>query len=272
MIGQDRLSVAEASIIGASAAIYNCEVVSVKKGYSLERSDRRVGYLFVAPAVILFFIFSIIPFVYSFYLSLFTSKNGVMNKLAYCGFKNYLKALKNNEFWHSIEITLIFAVIVVAFHVTIGLMLALAVNKRFFGRTFVRAAFFIPVIMSTVVVGEIWRFMYSYPDGLFNKMLSVFGIASQPWIQSEKLALAAMIIVTVWRYVGYHMVIFLAALQEIPTDLYENAELAGANAWQKFRHITFPLLSNTTWFLIIISIINTSQAFDQIYVMTRADR
>lgn len=192
-----------------------------------------------------------------------------MNNLVYCGLKNYLSALNNSEFWHSIEITLVFSVIVVAFHVTIGLMLALVVNRRFVGRTFIRAAFFIPVIMSTVVVGEIWRFMYSNPDGLFNKMLGLFGIAAQPWIQSEKHALVAMIIVTVWRYVGYHMVIYLAALQDIPVDLYENAELAGANAWYKFRCITLPLLSNTTWFLIIISIINTSQVFDQIYVMTQ---
>jgi multiple sugar transport system permease protein len=163
-----------------------------------------------------------------------------------------------------------FSLPVVFFHVTLGLALAVIMNWKIPFRSGLRTIFFMPYVISMVVVAMIWRFLLSPGIGLVNVFLNIFGFdRNTGWLTNPRYAMAAVIMVATWKWVGYHMVIYLAALQNIPGTLYEAADIEGASAWQKFSRITFPLLAPTTWFLIIISIINTFQSFDQIFMMTR---
>jgi ABC-type sugar transport system permease subunit len=238
---------------------------------TLRRSDNISGYLFIAPSIFLFTLFVIIPFVYSFILSLSRAIPGsTLNDVVFSGFEQYIAALRSSEFWNSIKVTTIFSLPVVFFHVSLGLILAVLLNRKIPFRSGLRTIFFTPYVISMVVVAMIWRFMFSPGIGLVNIFLSFFGLdRNTGWLTNPRYAMVAVIIVAVWKWVGYHMVIFLAALQDIPNTLYEAADIEGVNAWQKFWRITFPLLANTTWFLVIISVINTFQAFDQIYLMTK---
>ena len=171
--------------------------------------------------------------------------------------------------WNSFKVTAIYTFPTVFFHLAIGLLLAVLVNKSIHLKGMVRAMYFVPVILSSVVISMVWKFMLSPKVGLFNLFLAKFGIDPDiAWLKSPKLAMIAVIIVGVWKWIGYFMVLYLAALQDIPVTLYEAAEIDGANGVKKFFKITFPLLGNTTQFLMIISIINTFQVFDQIFMMT----
>lgn len=238
---------------------------------SLQRRENIDGYLFLLPALLLFALFVFFPFGYSMYISLGEKiKGGTLSDIRFAGLAQYAKALSDGEFWNSLAVTCRFTFPVVFFHVFFGLLLAVALNMKIPARSALRSTYFMPYVISMVVVSMIWKFMLSANIGLFNVFLGMFGFPRNiGWLTMPKYAMPAMIIVSVWKFVGYHTVIYLAALQDIPSTLYEAADIAGANAWQKFRYITFPLLTNTTWFLIIISIINTFQAFDQIYLMTQ---
>jgi multiple sugar transport system permease protein len=233
-------------------------------------SDNVSGYLFTLPSIFLFLVLTIVPFIYSLCLS-FTEvlPGGTLIDVQFAGFKQYLRALNSAEFWHSMKVTIEYTIPVVFFHVSLGLFLAVILNWKIPGRTVLRTLSFIPYVLSTVVVSMIWRFMLSPRFGLINVFFGLFGFdRNTPWLSSPDYALKAIILMSIWKWVGYHMVIFLASLQGIPESLYEAADMEGAGPWHKFSKITFPLLANTTWFLTIVSVINTFQAFDQIYVMT----
>lgn len=189
--------------------------------------------------------------------------------LQFAGAKQFIKAFQSKEMWNSFKVTAIYTFPTVFFHLAIGLLLAVLVNKSIHLKGVVRAMYFVPVILSSVVISMVWKFMLSPKVGLFNLFLAKFGIDPDiAWLKSPKLAMIAVIIVGVWKWIGYFMVLYLAALQDIPVTLYEAAEIDGANGVKKFFKITFPLLGNTTQFLMIISIINTFQVFDQIFMMT----
>lgn len=237
----------------------------------LQRREDRSAYLFLAPALILFAVFTFFPFVYSLYLS-FSQKipGGTLSDVEFAGLVQYKRLFADKDFWNSLLVSCKYTFPVVFFHVVLGLLLAVGLNMRIPCRSALRSIFFVPYVISMVVVAMIWRFMYSANIGLFNVFISLFGLPRNiGWLTDPRYAMTAIIILSVWKYVGYHTVIYLAALQDIPSSLYESAEIDGANAWQRFTKITVPLLSNTTWFLVIISIINTFQAFDQIYLMTQ---
>jgi multiple sugar transport system permease protein len=245
--------------------------VAKQRNKILRRKENISGYLFITPSIVLFVFFVIIPFVYSFILSLQRAIPGsTLTDVEFSGFEQYITALHSSEFWNSLKVTTIFSLPVVFFHVSLGLILAVILNWKIPFRSGLRTIFFTPYVVSMVVVAMVWRFMFSPGMGLVNIFLSYFGLnRNTGWLTNPKFAMIAVIMVAVWKWVGYHMVIFLAALQDIPNTLYEAADIEGVNAWQKFWRITFPLLANTTWFLVIISVINTFQAFDQIYLMTR---
>lgn len=192
-----------------------------------------------------------------------------MTDLAFGGLKQFQLAFQSDEMWNSFLVTAIYTFPTVALHLVFGLGLAILVNKSIHLRSLIRAMYFVPVILSTVVVSMVWKFMLSPNVGLFNQFLSKFGVSPDiAWLKSPKLAMIAIIIVGVWKWIGYFMVLYLAALQDIPVTLYEAAEIDGASGIQKFFRITVPLLSNTTQFLLIISVINTFQVFDQIFMLT----
>lgn len=238
---------------------------------AIRRADNISGYLFITPSVVLFVLFVAIPFVYSFILSLSKAiPGGTMAMVEFGGFGQFKKALNSREFWNSLRATAEFSIPVVFFHVVLGLLLAVILNWKIPFRSALRTVFFVPYVVSMVVVAMIWRFLLSPGIGLVNVFLHLFGFdRNTGWLTNPKYTMAAVIMVAVWKWVGYHMVIYLAALQNIPGTLYEAADIEGAGAGQKFFRITFPLLAPTTWFLVIISVINTFQAFDQIFLMTK---
>jgi multiple sugar transport system permease protein len=146
--------------------------------------------------------------------------------------------------------------------------LALLVNQKLAGRNLFRTVYFLPVVSSMVAVGIMWRWLLNTQYGLVNAGLSLFGIDPINWLGSPRWAMPALIIVTVWREIGFYMIIFLAALQGVPAQLVEAARLDGAGPWQRFWGVTFPLISPATFFVSIMAMINTFQAFDYMYVMT----
>lgn len=242
-----------------------------KSKRTLQRKEDFSGYMFLLPALLLFGLFTFFPFIYSFILSLSEKiPGGTMSQVKLSGITQYTKLFSDKDFWNSLTVSCIYTFPVVFFHVFFGLLLSIGLNMKIPARSALRAIYFMPYVISMVVCAMIWRFMYSANIGLFNVFISMFGFPRNiGWLTDPRYAMLGIIILSIWKYVGYHTVIYLAALQDIPNSLYESADIDGANAWQKFTKITFPLLSNTTWFLIIISIINTFQAFDQVYLLTQ---
>lgn len=237
----------------------------------LQRREDFSGYMFLLPAILLFGVFTFFPFAYSLYLSLSEKvPGGTMSQVTLSGFSQYAKLFADKDFWNSLLVSCKYTFPVVFFHVLFGLLLAVGLNMKIPARSALRSIFFVPYVVSMVVCAMIWRFMYSANIGLFNVFIGTLGFPRNiGWLTDPRYAMLGIIILSIWKYVGYHTVIYLAALQDIPKSLYESAEIDGAGPWKRFTRITCPLLSNTTWFLIIISIINTFQAFDQVYLMTQ---
>lgn len=240
-----------------------------KKTLTLQQRDNLWGYGFILPAVVAFGIFTVYPFFYSAYLSLQRKVGGSLTEFEFAGFSQFLKAFQNKDMWNAFLVTAKYTFPTVILHLVFGLGLALLVNKSIHCKPLVRAMYFVPVILSNVVMAMVWKFMLSPNVGLFNRFLTFLGFpADIAWLKNPKLVMVAMIIVGVWKWIGYFMVLYLAALQDIPSELYEAAAIDGAGGIQKFVKITVPLLSNITKFLLVVSIINTFQVFDQIYMMT----
>jgi len=235
-----------------------------------KQRENLAGYSFIMPAVIVFLLFILYPFLYSFYLSMQESTGIKLTDIKFGGLIQYKRAFADLEFYKSLLNTVVYTFPTVFFQMAIGLFLAVLLNRHIKGRMVYRTAIFTPVVMSTIVCGIIWCWLYS-PDesGLINRSLSIFGIKPIAWLRDPRWAMLSIIIMSIWKWIGYHMTIYIAAIQGISHDYYEAASIEGANSWQQFKYITFPLLSGATWLLLITSIINTFQIFDQIFVMTK---
>ena len=184
--------------------------------------------------------------------------------------ENYISLWRSDLFWEVVRNTLYFIILAVPLSVVCSLALALAANTGLRGITFFRTAYFLPVVSSMIAVALVWSWIYNPEYGLLNYLLQLFfGVRGPAWLDSTTWALPAMVIVTVWKGLGYSMVIFLAGLQNIPQDLYHAATIDGAGVWKRFRHITLPMLSPTTFFVLVITLINSFQVFEQTYVLTR---
>jgi ABC-type sugar transport system permease subunit len=188
----------------------------------------------------------------------------------YVGLSNYITLFHNSQFWGDLVNTVYYAGVTTPVSVALALALALLLNRRGLpGRGVLRAAIFLPAVVSLAVAAIPFRLMFTPSIGLITYWLGVIGVHSTDWLDSTTLAMPAVIIVGVWKNVGFYMVIYLAGLQTIPKEFYEAARIDGASAWQRFRNVTWPLLSNTTMFVTIIALIASFQAFDQIFVMTQ---
>jgi multiple sugar transport system permease protein len=186
------------------------------------------------------------------------------------GFDNFVTLFSDSLFWTSLRNTLYFAVVVVPVQAGLALALALLVNAKFRGRNFFRTIYFLPVVTSIVVVSLLWRFIYQ-PDGLLNHLIEAvtFGhFHGTDWLGNPSTAMPAVILMSIWQAVGFHMIIWLSGLQTIPGELYEAAALDGASGWQLFRHITWPSLYATRTFILITITIAAFSLFSQIKVMT----
>ncbi len=222
--------------------------------------------LFLLPNLIGFLFFTGLPIVASFVLSF--TKWDLLSKPDFIGFKNYINLLSDENFWSAFKHTMIFIIGYLPTVMVISLGIALILNQRIRFKIFYRAAYFIPVITSWVAVSLIWKWLLNPTYGLVNYFLSWFGITGPAWLQDPSWAMVGIILTSVWKDVGFVMVLYLAGLQGIPESYYEAADMDGANPIQKFWNITLPLLAPTTFFVLVISLINSFQVFDQVMIMT----
>ncbi len=231
-------------------------------------SEAVTGYLFLLPNMIGFLLFTVLAVGASAVISL--TNWDLLSPPKFVGLANYQKLLTNDPLFHKVLFnTFYFTVVSVPLAIVIALLLALALNEGIRGIALFRVAYFLPVITSGVVVALIWRWLYNPDFGVLNYVLYNLGIQSPPnWLADQRWAMPAVIIMAVWKQVGYNMVIFLAGLQAIPTNLYEAASIDGAGRLDRFRHITLPLLTPTTFFILIVSLIGSLQVFDAVLVLT----
>lgn len=235
---------------------------------SLARNKRWLeALLFLSPTLVIFSVFILFPVLFSFYLS-FHKWNMFSQGRAFVGLDNYARIIQDAEFWMVLKNTLVYTFCTVPLNMILALVVANFLNKKVIGKRFLRTAFFTPVIISSVAAAVIWRWIYEPNFGLLNYFLSWFGIPSVNWLNDPSAAMFALIIMGVWKTFGVNMVLFSAGLQGIPEHYYEAAEIDGAGRWSKFWNITVPLLSPTTFFILIMSIIGSFQVFDIVYVLT----
>lgn len=228
--------------------------------------DSTWAFALLLPNIIVFLTFSLIPLICSFFIS-FTEWD-LLTPMEWIGFANYKELLGDEIFLKSLWNTVYFTIGSVPLGIIISLFLAVIVNQRIKGIKIFRAAFFLPVVASWIAVGLVWMWLFNKEFGLINYFLHLFGIQGPGWLSTLEWSMPSIIIVAIWKGLGFNMLLFLAGLQGIPESYYEAADIDGAKWFGKFLHITIPGLSNTTLFVVIISVINSFQAFDLIYIMT----
>ena len=225
-----------------------------------------VPYLFIAVPVLSLIIFLFIPMIVSLWWSL--NDYSGLQAAKFIGLNNYIELLTDDKiFTKSLVNTTIFVLLGMSIGPTLGLLTALMLNNNVRFRSLFRTAYYLPVMTSLVVVATIWIMLYNR-NGLFNAILQEFGLQRLGWLSNPHYALVSIVIASVWQGFGFETVVFLAALQSIPLELYEAAMIDGAGAWAKFRYITLPALRPVILFVYIIGIIGSYQVFDQVFVMT----
>ena len=238
-----------------------------KRVMTKRRSSWPGALLFLSPTLVIFTVFIAFPIIFSFYLS-FHEWNMFGGERQYIGLQNYGAIIGDPEFWRVFRTTVIYTVGTVPVNMMLALWVAFILNKRIAGKKFLRAAFFTPVIVSSVAAAVIWRWVFDPNLGLLNFGLDAIGLPTVNWINNATAAMIALMIVGVWKTFGVNMILFSAGLSGIPDHYYEAAEIDGAGGWHKFYNITLPLLSPTTLFILVLSIIGSFQVFDLVYVLT----
>ena len=225
------------------------------------------AYVFLTPTLILFALIVIYPFLYAFYLSL--QEWGVFGDTYFVGLQNYRDMLNDPLFWKSLSNTFKWTVGVVPATIIIALLVALILNsQRVKARGAFRTIYFVPVVTNMVAAAFVWRWLFEPTFGVVNYFLERLGLPGPGWLASTKWALPAMMVVGIWKQIGFAMVIFLAGLQTIPRDIVEAARIDGATGWQVFSRITLPLLNPTVVFVAVMMVINALRVFTIPYVMS----
>ena len=238
---------------------------------SRKRSEiRNLGavLLFVLPALIPLFIFWIYPILRSVWLS-FTDWDFMTPDYNFIWFKNYTSLLKDSRFYEALWNTLVFTAGTLFPTIIGGLGLALLLRRNFKGSGVFKFVLFSPWITPTVAISIVWTWIFREDGGLANQVLGLFGLPALQWISSSDTAMLSVIIVTVWKSLGYAMIFYLSALEKVPEELYEASALDGAKPWRQFLDMTLPGISPTTFFLMIITMVNSLQAYDQIQILTQ---
>jgi multiple sugar transport system permease protein len=233
---------------------------------SSARQEGAAASLFLMPSLVGFFIFTAFPVVAAIGLAFYDYD--LLLGREFNGLDNFRDLAKDGVFRAAVVNTFYFTLVSVPLSVVLGLGAALLVNEALRGVVFFRTIYLLPYVTVTVAVALVWRWIYLPDVGLMNTFLGWFGINGPNWLSSETWAMPGIIIMSVWKSFGYNMVIFLAGLTAIPQHLYDAAKVDGANAWRRFLHITLPMLSPTTLFVMVISLIGSFQVFDQALVMT----
>ncbi|HEY4602041.1 MAG TPA: sugar ABC transporter permease [Cerasibacillus sp.] len=231
------------------------------------RTNKLTPYLFLLPGCVILGAFIFYPMLQAIWLS-FTNYN-MVSEPDFIKFDNYENLFQDELFWKTLKNTFIYLIGVVPALVIVPIFLAVLVNQKLKGIGFFRSAYYIPVVTSLVVAGIAWDWVYK-ENGLLNYVLDLLGIIAEPipWLTSTDTAIFAVMVVTVWKGLGYYMIIYLAGLQSIPTSLYEAAQIDGANWWQQHTRITIPMLMPFVLIVTIMSSIAAMKVFEEIYIMT----
>ncbi|MEW6555831.1 MAG: sugar ABC transporter permease [Elusimicrobiota bacterium] len=227
--------------------------------------ENLTGYAFLLPNILGFLVFVFLPVFASLVLSFF--EWDLFSTPVFVGVANFVKLVKDTYFWKYLLNTLFF-MLGIPVGMAVSLLFAIMMNQKIKGIVFFRTVYFMPVVSSFVACALLWRWIYNPDFGLLNGLLKMVGINGPAWLSSTTWAKPAIILMNIWKGAGYNMLLYLAALQGIPDFLYEAAEVDGADIWNKFWHITFPLLSPTHFFIIIMSVIGVFQTFGEIFMMT----
>jgi len=222
--------------------------------------------LFLAPAIVILGVFVLYPIVSGAYTSL-TSWNGFTTTKPFVGLSNYVRLIHDPAFWNSLMVTCLYAVGVCLLSIVTGLAIALLLDAPLRGRGIYRTIYFLPVVTSSVAAAIVWKYMLD-SSGFVNGVLKIFGVTGPDWLQNRWLALGALTLLTVWKNLGFNAILYLTAMQSLPQSVYEAASLDGASFWQQVRHVTVPLLSPMTFFVVVQALITSFQAFDLAYVLT----
>ena len=250
----------------AKSINYNTTVTG-KKGFSLALRNNLLGYSFILPNFIGFLVFALIPIGFSMYLS-FARWDG-FTAIRFNGINNFITLSRDSHFGMSLARTFVYAVSCVVLTTFASLGLATLLNRQFAARGFFRSAIFFPHVASIVSVAVVWRLLYMPEMGPINAFLRFIGIPNPPgWLSTVRYALPAVIVVAVWKSMGYYMIVYLAALQNIPRELKEAASIDGATDMQYFWRIVVPLLSPATFFVVLMLTIGSFKSFDIIFALT----
>lgn len=231
--------------------------------------DRLTPYLFLLPALLILGLTVFYPAVQAFFLSFTKYEYDITQPPLWIGFKNFRRLFVDPVFWQTFRNTILYLVCVVPILVSLPLALAILVNQKIKGIQWFRVAYYIPVVISMVVAGIAWKWLYA-ENGLLNQLLQIIGIKDGiPWLTSPQLAIFSVMVVTVWKGLGYYMVIYLAGLQAIPADLYEAAAIDGSDGIKKHWDITVPLMRPYLLLVAVISAISATKVFEEVYIMTQ---
>lgn len=235
-------------------------------------ADKHAGLILSGPALLALALFVVVPFAMAIWSS-FTNQSvrTVMQPehLRYTGLANYKELVRDPSFRQAFLNTVRFVVLAVPVQVALALFMAVIVNGSGLWRKIMRISFFLPVVTSMAVLSVVWSLLYNPSFGAFNSLLKLAGLPAQPFLDSPAQAMPAIVVMSVWQGVGFQMMVFLAGMQSIPAHLYEAAMIENANAWQRFTRITFPLLKNTTIFVVYVTTVFAFKLFVQPHLITR---
>ena len=240
----------------------------VKRKYKKRYDKLPTVLFFVLPALIPLIVFWIYPISRSIWLS-FTNWDFMTPNYDIVWFKNYINLFKDVRFYEALKNTLVFTLGTLFPTIILGLILALLLSKNFKGSGLLKFILFSPWITPTVAISIVWAWIFKVDGGIANKILQLVGMAPLGWIDKTSTAMFSVILVTIWKSLGYAMIFYLSALERVPGELYEAGALDGASGWRQFFDITLPSISPTTFFLTIITMVNSLQAYDQIQVLTQ---
>ncbi|WP_157950151.1 carbohydrate ABC transporter permease [Vallitalea okinawensis] len=245
--------------------------MSSRKMNKLDKQEERLGWLFIMPFIMGFFIFNLLPLIYGVVISFLDFNSlGAMNNLEFVGLENYIKIFQDKIALSAYVKSFYFTIIYVTGIISSSLIMALLLNRKFYLRTLTRTMIYLPYVANVIAVAMIWSIILDPYDGPVNTLLGLAGVENLPmWLGGVKTALPTVALINVWLNLAFQTIVFLAALQEVPKELYESASIDGASAWNRFLNVTLPMISPTTFFLIITSIIGSFQNYAIISALTQ---
>jgi multiple sugar transport system permease protein len=240
-------------------------LVKPKKAFFMT-SKKLLPYLLVSPYLVFVLVFVMFPVVFCFFLTF--HKWNIISPMQFIGVKNYYRLFHDRLFWIAIGNTLRFLLLHIPLQLVISLFLAQLLNQKIRAISFFRASFFMPVIVSGVVITILWQQMFGYDSGMINRVLAGIGISKKGWLINPELAIYSIAIMATWKNLGLYVILFLVGLQTVPAQYYEAAKMEGATSWQRFWHITLPMINPTIFLVVVLSTIGGFSLFIEPYIMT----